>query len=411
MATTEHGKGSRTVFNPLDLPDASGGARQRRLTDGPGMHYLPYFYNPHLHPAGRRLLYVGDQSGSEQVFALDVERGTATQLTDARGRDQHWAPYIRVGIDGIRPQFIAWSQPDWAHALYWEENALKRVHVESLEEETLYTLRGDAVPQVLHCSAGGWVCFGYIPREVQAQIRETLAAGGRMTWDEALLTRLERGCGFVVFDVTTRRVVADEHVPFWVNHIQASPDNARVLFCQEGPWQRQRMWRYNSAAASYGPLREQNDGAAIGHEFWLDSATVAYHGTLPDKRGFFGRLDVYSGQRTETPSADGAEEATSSSGVTGLRDGRFYGHYHASPDGALVATDGEITSDQLSVARLADQRVRFVPVARHGWMRSRDQRHHPHPHWHSSGRWITFTGCDEHGTQALLLDVANLRLD
>ena len=400
------------------MPDASHGARLWRLTGGAGMHYLPYFYNPHLDASGRRLIYAGDQSGAEQVYLLDVTSGAATQLTHARGRDQHWAPYIRVGIDGIRPQFIAWSQPDWLHALYWEDNALKRVHVETLEEETLYTLRDEAVPQILHCSAAGWVCFGYIPREVQSQIRDKLAAGGRMTWDDALLARLERGCGFVVFDLTTRRVVADEHVPFWVNHIQASPDNARVLFCQEGPWQRQRMWLYDPTAATYGPLREQHDGAAIGHEFWLDPTTVAYHGTLPhpepvapsagasptrgadgrrDGRGFFGRIDVRSGTRTETPSGEGA--------------GHFYGHYHTSPDGAFVTTDGEITSDHLSVARLAGGDVSFVPVARHGWIRARDQRHHPHPHWHASGRWITFTGCDEDGTHPLLLDVGDLRLD
>ena len=390
----------------------TAGARLTQLTSGAGMHYLPYFYNPHLDANGRKLLYVGDQSGTEQAYVLDVESGEATQLTQARGTDQHWSPYIRVGIDGIRPQFVAWSQPDWQHVLFWEDNTLKRVHVVTREEEALYELRAEAVPQILHCSAAGWVCFGYIPREVQEAIRAKLTGGGRMEWDDALLERLTRGCGFVVLDLTTRRVVADEHVPFWVNHIQASPANTRVLFCQEGPWQRQRMWLYEPATSEWGPLREQEGGVAIGHEYWLDETTVAYHGTLPDKqpstraagaqgvrgsgagRGFFGRIDVTSGDRTETPSADGE---------------RFYGHYHTSPDGAFVITDGEITSDHISVARLDGDRVQFTPIGRHGWVRSKDQRHHPHPHWHRSGEWITFTGCDEQGTQALLLDVRDQR--
>ena len=357
------------------------------------MHYLPYFYNPHLDAAGKRLLYVGDQSGTEQAYVLDVESGIATQLTDARGRDQHWSPYIRVGIDGIRPQFVAWSQPDWQHVLYWEDNALKRVHVETLAEETLYQLRPDVVPQVLHCSSGGWVSFGYIPCEVQEGIRKKLAGGGRMEWDDALLERLTRDCGFVVFDLATRRVVTDEHVPIWVNHIQASPANTRVLFCQEGPWQRQRMWLYDVTAARWGPLREQEGGVAIGHEYWLDESTVAYHGTLPDKRGFFGRIDVTTSAVVETLSAEGE---------------RFYGHYHTSPNGEFVITDGEITSDHISVARLDAERVTFTPIGRHSWVRSKDQRHHPHPHWHQSGQWITFTGCDAQGTQALLLDVRDV---
>ena len=390
------GKGQQTHFQRRALPDAQQGARLFQLTAGDGMHYLPYFYNPHLDAAGMRLLYVGDQSGTEQAYVLDVQSGLATQLTDARGRDQHWSPYIRVGIDGIRPQFVAWSQPDWAHVLYWEDNALKRVHVETLAEETLYQLRPDVVPQVLHCSAGGWVSFGYIPCEVQEGIRTRLAGGGRMEWDAALLERLTRDCGFVVFDLAQRRVVTDEHIPFWVNHIQASPDNTRVLFCQEGPWQRQRMWLHDVSRATWGPLREQEGGVAIGHEYWLDDTTVAYHGTLPDKRGFFGRIDVTTGSTVETPSAEGE---------------RFYGHYHTSPDGTYVITDGEITSDHISLARLDAERVAFTPIGRHGWVRSNDQRHHPHPHWHQSGHWITCTGCDAQGTQALLLDMRDLALD
>ncbi|HET6318454.1 MAG TPA: oligogalacturonate lyase family protein [Chloroflexota bacterium] len=385
------GKGHQTRFERRVLPAAVPGVRFCQLTSGPGMHYSPYFYNPHLDPEGERLLYVGDQSGTEQVYALDLESGVSTQLTAARGSDQHWSPYIRVGIDGIRPQFIAWCQPDWAHALFWEGNTLKRVHVETLVEEALYDLPDEAVPQILHCSPGGWVSFGYIPRAVQEDIRATLADGGRMQWDEALLQRLTEGCGFVVFDLNARRAVADEHVPFWVNHIQASADHTWVLYCQEGPWQRQRMWLYDVAHRSSVPLRPQDDSAAIGHEFWLDDHTVAYHGTLPDKRGFFGRIDVLTDERTETPSADGE---------------RFYGHYHASPDATRIVTDGEITSDHISIARLSDE-VRFEPVARHGWVRSKDQRHHPHPHWHSSGRFITFTGCEEHGTQAFLLDLGD----
>ncbi len=407
MAGDRSGKGSQTRFERREL--SAAGVRLFQLTAGPGMHYAPYFYNPHLNPEGERLIYIGDQSDSEQVYALDLESGVSTQLTAAQGRDQHWSPYIRTGIDGIRPQFIAWSQPDWAHALFWEGNTLKRVHAATLEEEALYQLREDAVPQILHCSAGGWVSFGYIPRAIQEEIRATLAAGGRMQWDEPLLERLKEGCGFVVFDLNARRVIADEHVPFWVNHIQASDNHKWVLYCQEGPWQRQRMWLYDIAHRSSMPLRTQNDGAAIGHEFWLDDHSVAYHGTLPDKqpstrvagaqgvrgrgeaRGFFGRLNVVTGERLETPSADGE---------------RFYGHYHASPDGTRIVTDGEITADHISIATLGNE-VLFRPVARHGWVRSRDQRHHPHPHWHASGRFITFTGCDEQGTQVLLLGLGD----
>jgi oligogalacturonide lyase len=392
-------KGAQTRHERRDLPDVRGGARLWQATSGAGMHYLPYFYNPHLDPSGRYAIYCGDETGSEQAYLLDFEEGVSTQLTAAQGRDQHWSPYIRQGIDGIRPQFIAWTQPDWEHVLFWEDNTLKRVHVRTLAEETLYEQRPDTVPQVLHCSQQGLVAWGYIQKEIQEDVRRHVRSGARMEWSPELLSRLEQGGGFVVFDLRSGEAVLDVHVPFWVNHIQASPDGRFVLFCQEGPWQRQRMWLYHVAKGEYGPLRPQEEGVAIGHEFWLSETEVGYHGSRQDKTGFFGRVDVQSGEVQERPAAEGE---------------RFYGHYHASPDGRRIVTDGEVAADWLSIATLdgdPDGGVTFEPVARHGWVRSQDQRHHPHPHWHLSGSRITFTGCEtdaggQVSTHVLVLDLS-----
>ena len=367
-----------------------GGARlwQVSASAGTEWEYAPYFYNPHLDPDGNRLAFVGHRGGDEQAYLLDRASDTVVQLTEARGQDQHWAPYIKEGVSGIRPQFICWSQPDWQHVVYWEGATLRRVHVESLEDEALFTLPEGRVPQVPHCSHGGWVAWGYLPADLQRRFRGATPLRDLLAGDAEVQAAISSGrCGFMVFDLAARRLVMDVSTPFWPNHVQASPDHRWVLFCQEGPWQAQRMHVLDVARGSWTPLRPQEGDASIGHEFWLDATHVGYHGALrdasasaatSDERGFFGRIDVTSGARMEIPSAD---------------PGRFYGHYHASPDGTRIVTDGEATADWISVAEVRpDSALQYAPLVRHDWPRGSDQRVHPHPHWHAGGRWISFTG-------------------
>jgi hypothetical protein len=385
--------GDELSLEVTELPCALTGTRLWRLACEAGRCYVPYFYNSPLDPAGR-LLAITERDGTEQAYLLDCVRRTATQLTAARGQNQHWSPYIRAGVAGIRPQFVCWSQPDWEHVLYWEENDLHRVNVVTLVDEILFTLEDDQVPQAPHCAANGLVAWGYLPTVMQRRFRE----GASVATIPALRDELSRGCGFMLYDLGTRQLDQDVPTPFWVNHVQASPDGQRVLFAQEAPWRFQRMHLLDRETGQWGPLRVQDDGAAIGHEFWMSATQVGYHGHYGDQadRGFFGAIDVVSGVYQERPSAIPA---------------RYYGHYHTSPDGRFVVTDGEVTPDSLSLAPLAEPVLHFTPVCRHGWARDQDQRYHPHPHWHASGRWITCTGTRTLAggsvtTDVLLLDLA-----
>lgn len=395
---THEGQGSHAPMAPLALPGARGG-RLWRLTHGEGRQYAPYFYNPHLDAAGRRLLFLWNRGGVEQAYVLNREAQEAVQLTDARGRDQHWSPYIRRGVDGVRPQFVCWSQPDWQHVLFFEGSRLCRVHVETLHTDVLCEVPAGRVPVVPHCSAAGLVAWGYLTAALQQRLRESPALGTLLRDDPAFRAEIGSGaCGFMVFDLRSGRLALDVSTPFWPNHVQSSPDGRWVLFCQEGPWQAQRMHLYDVARGTWRPLRPQDGGVAIGHEFWMTPTRVGYHGSFPEAapdapdasgrpRGFFGQIEVESGQRREVPSAQ-AEQ--------------FYGHYHAAPDGSAVATDGEVTAEWLSIAPLRvpggtarPAALEYRPVARHGWVRRGDQRVHPHPHWHAGGRLITFTACPQ----------------
>jgi len=140
------------------------------------------------------------------------------------------------------------------------------------------------------------------------------------------------------------------------------------------------MYVYDVTTSTLAPLRDQRDGARIGHEFWISTDVVGYHGSNGGT-GFFGTIEVETGERTERPSA--------------APDTQHYGHYHVSPDGRFVVTDGEVSSDGISIAALDSAQLDFRTVCRHGWRREQDQRFHPHPHWHQPGRYITFTGCVE----------------
>lgn len=213
--------------------------------------------------------------------------------------------------------------------------------------------------------------WGTIPKRLQTRLQQGETV-------PALESDFRQGCGFHVYDLTSRRVILEVETPFWPNHVSASPDHRRVLCCHEGAWTEQRMYVYDVEARRLEPLRDQADGARIGHEFWISADVVGYHGSL-DGCGFFGTIDVATGARTERPS--------------GIGTSQHYGHYHVSPDGRFVVTDGEVSSDGISIARLDSEHLEFRAVCQHHWSRERDQRFHPHPHWHQSGRYITFTGC------------------
>lgn len=103
------------------------GARLWRFEFWDDNQYIPYFYNPALDAGATRLAFIGRRSGQEQAYLLDLDSDAVTQLTHAQGIGQNWSPYIRQDVDGVRPQFIAWSQPDWKHLVYWEDNTLCRV--------------------------------------------------------------------------------------------------------------------------------------------------------------------------------------------------------------------------------------------------------------------------------------------
>jgi hypothetical protein len=271
-------------------------------------------------------------------------------------------------VNGIRPQFVCWSRPDWSHVLFWESNELRRIHIETLVEEALFTLPAHLVPSPPHCSEAGLIAFGYLPAELQQRM---LACDVEDIEDE-----LQAGCGFTVLDFATGEVVASVDTPFWPNHVAASPDGLRVLYCHEGSWRRQRMHLLNLRTLESAPLRPQSDGAAIGHEFWMDADSVGYHGHVYGE-SVLGTVDVRTGVGQETRS--GHPE-------------RYAGHCHASPDGRWIVTDGEATPDIISIASAQDDTLCFRAICRHNWPRHLDQRFHPHPHWNPCGV-ITFTGC------------------
>jgi hypothetical protein len=370
-------KGDVFPARRTEQPGIMPGSRVSRFAPwDDGNQYVPYFYNPSLDAAGQRMIFTGNRAGGEQVYLLDLERDDVTQLTQATGSGQNWSPYIRENVRGIRPQFIAWAQPEYDNVVYFDGNTLCLVNATTLTGERLHDLPDDVVPSVLHCSPAGWVAWGYLPRTMQETMRQGASV---FELDEELRT----GCGFNVYDLTTRQLVLDVPVPFWPNHVSASPDHKHVLCCHEGLWELQRMYLYDVESGNLQPLRPQDDGVKIGHEFWIDAQTVGYHGS-DDAAGFFGTIDVETGERTERPSP--------------IDETHFYGHYHLSPDQQFIVTDGEVTADKLSISPLTTGQLSFTPVCTHNWAREQDQRFHPHPNWHQGGRLISFTGCETTAT-------------
>jgi oligogalacturonide lyase len=93
---------------------------------------------------------------------------------------------------------------------------------------------------------------------------------------------------------STEVVYSEDH---FIEHVNINPTDPGILsFCHEGPWVKteQRIWGLDLRTGGTWKIRPQQGGSAIGHEFFINSDWIGYHGRrLPDeKMHFFGATKI-----------------------------------------------------------------------------------------------------------------------
>jgi oligogalacturonide lyase len=350
------GKGERFPAEWRAARDRATGVEVRQLTSHLGHSHHLYFTNAGWYDGGRRLLFASDRCGRTNLYGLDLESGEITQLTD------HDLPPRGMSVSGRRDE-----------AYFWRGRELVALDLASLEERALCQVPSGTRPGNTNVTADGeWVCTG-LQEDLSDRFEIDLAhgyVGFHELWEARPLCRVAR----VSVATGEMEVVHEERV--WITHVNTSPALPSLLtYCHEGPWYRvdQRIWGLDLADGRTWPIRPQEPGERVGHEFWLaDGERVAYQGWDAAGAHFFGSVRHDNAGREELPFPHGSM------------------HFHSN-DLGLVVGDGSRTYQHLLLWRRRGGRFEGPKLVHTHRGSFQCQEVHVHPRFSPDGRKIIFT--------------------
>lgn len=246
--------------------DPASGATVRRLTSYPGVDdYHLYFTENGWYDDGRRLLFRSDRDGTRQLYAIDLETGLITQVTD---------------LDGFRGNPAI--DHDDHRAYIWVRDRLISLDLDSMRvEQVHYEVPEGWLGGSFDVNADGSRLFVSIGEDVPIPERDDKLSG---TFDAAPDTRL--------LSVPTDGGDTDllREVEVWASsHVNASPTRPELFtYCEEGPWDAvdNRIWTVDADTGETWQVRDVPPAGGVGHEYWLaDGERVGYHGAAADPQG------------------------------------------------------------------------------------------------------------------------------
>jgi oligogalacturonide lyase len=245
------------AFDTRSDPDT--GARVTRLTPREVTCHRNYFYQKCFTNDGKRLIFGGEFGPDWNYHLLDLETGTALQLTEG-ARENTFGGFL---------------SPDDRH-LYFvrDERDLVRLDLETLAEEVVY-----AVPEGW-VGYGTWVansaCTKMVGIEIHAEDWFPLS-----DWKKfAEMFHRKPRCRLFSVDLATgaRRVILEQRG--WLGHPQYRPfDDATVAYCHEGPHDLvdARMWFIDEDGSNRRCGKVHAPGESCTHEFWVpDGSAMIY---------------------------------------------------------------------------------------------------------------------------------------
>ena len=342
------------------INDPVTGLQVRQLTNYKTNSHHLYFTNPGWYAGGRKMLFGSDRSDRTNLFAIDLESGEITQLTD---------------LDPVGPprelQFLTVCvNPAREEAYFWYDRDLRALDLTSLEQRTLWQMPDGFVRSMINCTADGqYVCAG-IYEDLSRQFHiDTMRGyvGFADTFEAHPESRIVRAAT----DGSGAECVWTEKC--WIGHINTSPTRANLLtFCHEGPWDRvdNRIWGFDLDRGKAWMIRHPEGGESVGHEYWYaDGDTIGYHGRWPDGRKFFGKARFDDTDRFETETA----------GETG--------HIHSNDFNLIVGDGGSV----IRLWRWNGERFDGPRALAQHRSSKKIQQAHPHPRFTADGRKVVFT--------------------
>ncbi|ADI14956.1 oligogalacturonate lyase family protein [Truepera radiovictrix] len=349
---------------PFRYRDPHSGREVTQLTRYKGHSNHLYFTDP-CWTGDRSFIFTSDREGRSNLFHYDLAEHRITQLTD---------------LDLASRPGGCYSQANRAH-YFGDAERLYELELRTLGLRELFRAPRDFVlgERFAPTADGAYVCGTLTERAAFAGEASVPYSYSRFVefFEKRPLTRVVR------IAVATGEAETLHEDRCYLGHVNPSPTQPHLLtFCHEGPWARvdHRIWGLDMVRGQLWKIRPQDDGVAVGHEYWhQDGRYLGYHGfprTGP-RRGFFGAI---------RPDNTGREEF----------DFPFHSWHFQSNGLDLVVGDGTQPSVPNAVPFIMlfkREGERFVGPRLLAMHRStfNDQHAHPHPRFAPDGQHVLYT--------------------
>lgn len=294
-------KGNRYQFQMASEKDSLTGVEVVRITDNKGIYDRPYFTTRQFDKAGKYTLFVSDFTGTSvvknpdapaigkvgfgELFLLELETGTALQVTQGEAIKMGHGAHAMMGPDGTK-------------AYYYSNEWVKEVDLDTLESRELMEVPCMYNFHSLSITDNGRYLAFSVVEEVPlltsrfANPLAEAAPGARERFfkqPSSLVIRydLEQNSAEVVFGGHHR-----------ITHTSLKPDDGDcVLYCHDGPWHLvQRMWTARVSTDEVKPLlMQQHNLEGVVHEFFTPSGRIGaqYSYRYKPDMPFFMFADVF----------------------------------------------------------------------------------------------------------------------
>lgn len=361
--------------------DKKSGRKITKLTKT-GDNYHFYFTENSFSAGDKEIIYhhsdipFNEKGAFINLFAMDLETGVRTQLTDFAGCFKEIKfGCITKSIDSKMIIFIG-------------DEDLYRFDRDTLSHTLLYKTPADFELTGISISHDN--------RYVAITMRE------KVTYDREFATSNYDGFAEHFYGTKRGRIVIltidglDSEVVLQdthdINHIQFAPDtNEYLTYCHEGPWNLvgQRIWLFNTITRRVRPCYRQGARDSVGHEFWTRDGLVFF-----DNRGEGHDGSITVNKTQATVMEKGGEDTIPTVGfvdkhgkiVRELELPYYCNHYHANADNTLLVGDAvndivliDISKDKLNIEILCEHNT--------SWL---SHNTHCHPTWSWSNDKILF---------------------
>ncbi|HEU5138340.1 MAG TPA: oligogalacturonate lyase family protein, partial [Bacillales bacterium] len=219
MTTAGKGKVWPTEWQKFD--DPTTGVSVWQLTNYFAHSFHIYFTNNGWYDNGNKLLFGSDRWNAANLYSLDLENGSMTQLTDHDRND---------GV-GLQETFI---NPKKQEAYFTKDNKVVALDLQTYEERTLYEAPKGYNLGNVSCTADGLSVCTAIKEDLSDRIPTNLGAGYGGFEETA---KAHPHCQILSIPVAGGEAKLLHEEKTWIGHVNTSPTQPHLLsLCHEGPW-------------------------------------------------------------------------------------------------------------------------------------------------------------------------------